>query len=222
LRADIAPLLGGAAAVGLAFVLAGSALFGPSIWRDYRARIDVTVNEKYYPNQYSLKTIFLQAAESTPSELAGNVFKPQVVKQSLDEVDIGAHRGGFLALQLALTALVLFAVAGASAMEAIAIGPFLVFIWLTVNAYYWNMLGLTALVWAARQLDRPSRLSLPLVALHASLAAYYLYQHLNWRFAEGYFMGLLLFGVFLSWTLPASARLLHFRARTDGREAVPR
>ncbi|HKA89228.1 MAG TPA: glycosyltransferase family 87 protein [Haliangiales bacterium] len=196
----------GFAAAAIALVLASSAAFGGfGVWRAYRDRIEVTQTEKYYANQYSLKTVFLQVAESTPHELSRTLLKPAVIKQSLPRVDIDSHRVAFLLVQLALTALALVAVARAGAVEALAAGPFLVFIWLTVNAYYWNMLGLTALAWAAAQLAPRGRLSLPLLALHVTWGAFYLYQHLNMGFAEGYFVALLLLGTFVVWAASAIA-----------------
>jgi hypothetical protein len=67
------------------------------------------------------------------------------------------------------------------------------------------MLGLTAVGLAARQ-ARTGRASLGLVWLHAMWAAYYLYQHLNWRFAEGYFVALLLLFAMLAWAAQAIIR----------------
>ena len=72
----------------------------------------------------------------------------------------------FFLLQLALTALVALGLRHADPIEAIAIGPLLVYVWLVVNAYYWNMLALTALAWGLRaERDR----LLPLLGLHAML-----------------------------------------------------
>jgi hypothetical protein len=199
-------LLAGGAAAAVFFVAVSSALFGGlSVWRGYRDRIAVAEHEKYYPNQYSLKTVYLQVVESTPHSLERNLFKPAEIKQALPQVDIAEHEVGFLFVRLALTLLVLAAALRADAIEAFACGPFLVFIWLTVNAYYWNMLGLTALALAWRQ-TRRERLSLGLVLLHVIWAAYYIYQHLNWRFAEGYFVALLLLFTMLVWAAQAIAR----------------
>jgi hypothetical protein len=206
LHPHILRLGAGALVAALVLVAASSAVFGGfQVWRDYRDRIAVTENEKYYPNQYSLKTVYLQVAESTPQSLRRNLFKPAEIKQSLRRVDIADHRVGFLLVRLVLTLLVLGAVARADAIEALGAGPFLVFIWLTVNAYYWNMLALTGLALAARQ-ARSGRLSVGLIALHGVWAAYYVYQHLNWRFAEGYFVALLLLGTMLAWAAQALIR----------------
>jgi hypothetical protein len=197
----VLPLASGAVLVAAVFVVASSAVFGLSIWRGYLERIGVAQVEKYYPNQYSLKTVFLQFAETTPHNLLRTLFKPAVIKQSLPAVDIAGHHAGFLATQLVLTALALFAVTRVDLLEAFAAGPFLVLIWLTVNAYYWNMLGLAGLLFAARPRERP--LSAALFGIHATWAAYYFYQHLDWRFAEGYFVALLLLGTFFAWAIQA-------------------
>src|SRR5262249_41824001 len=155
------------------------------------------------PNQYSLKTVYLQVAETSPANLTRTFLRPQVVKQSLPDVDIASHRVGFVAVQLLLTALVLAAVARGGAMDALAAGPFLVLIWLTVNAYYWNMLALTGLVWAARQLAPGGKFSWELLAMHVTFGAYYLYQHLNAGFAEGYFVAVMLLGTMIVWAAQA-------------------
>ena len=85
-------LAGGAAAAALVCVLVSSALFGGfSVWRGYKDRIAVAENEKYYPNQYSLKTVYLQVVESTPRSLERNLLKPTEIKQSLGRVDIAQH-----------------------------------------------------------------------------------------------------------------------------------
>jgi hypothetical protein len=195
----------GATAAAVIAVAASSAAFGTSAWRGYGERIAVTQAEKYYPNQYSLRTVFLQLVESTPHEIATGLFKPAVIKQSLPRVSADADRPGLVAVQIALTAAALVAIARGGAEEALAAGPFLVFIWLTVNAYYWNMLGLTALVWAGAQLER-RRLSVPLVGVHAIWGAYYLYQHLDMGFAEGYFVALLLLGLLVVWATSLISR----------------
>jgi uncharacterized membrane-anchored protein len=63
----------------------------------------------------------------------------------------------------------------------------LVFVWLTVNMYYWNMLGLLALGLAARSQRPNQRPALGmLIALHVMFMGFYLYQHLNRGLTEGY------------------------------------
>jgi len=52
-----------------------------------------------------------------------------------------------------------------------------------VNMYYWNMLGFVALGLFLRK-DRPPLGAL--LGLHAIFMFYYLYQHLNRGFSEGY------------------------------------
>jgi hypothetical protein len=196
-------VVAGAALAAAIFVAAPCAAFGgTSVWRGYLERIDVTQHEKFYGNQYSLKTVYLQLAESRPREVWEHLFRPREIKQSLARVPAGADATGLLLTRLALTALILLAVVRGGPIEALGAGPFLVYVWLTVNAYYWNMLGLTALSLATRR----ERLSAGLLALHATLAAFYLYQHLNMGFAEGYFVGLLLLGVIIVWALDALAQ----------------
>jgi len=197
-------LFGGVALSAIVFVGASAAAFGGfGIWQTYRERIAVTQQEKFYANQYSLQTVYLQAAASTPSELARGFLKPRVIKQSEPNVDVAQHRTGLLVVRLLLTLLILAAVVRAGSLEALAVGPFLIYVWLTVNAYYWNMLGLTALALAARQFALGDRLSAGLVALHVVWGAYYLYQHLNAGYAEGYFVAVLLLATLLVWAAQA-------------------
>jgi hypothetical protein len=188
----------GAVAAGALAVAISSAMFGPRVWRGYEQRIAVAEHEHFYSNQYSFKTVFLQAAFSTPGEFAANWMLPSEVKAQRPEVDTRPFRIRFLLLQLALTALVALGLRHAEPIEAIAIGPLLVYVWLVVNAYYWNMLLLPALAWTAR--PKQDRL-VPLLGLHAMLMWFYVYQHLGHGFAEGYFVGLLMLVLLVAWSV---------------------
>ena len=188
---------GAVAALALS-VAVSSAMFGPRVWRGYRERIAVAQHEHFYSNQYSFKTVFLQAAWSTPREFANNWMLPGEVKASRPEVDVTPWRFTFFFLQLALTALIALGLRHADPIEAIAVGPLLVYVWLVVNAYYWNMLMLPALAWMARK--KGDRL-VPLLGLHAILIWFYVYQHLSHGFAEGYFVGLLLLVLLVVWAV---------------------
>jgi hypothetical protein len=67
------------------------------------------------------------------------------------------------------------------------LGPLLVFTWLTVNMYYWNMLGLLVVGLVLRS-ERPNQkpaLGLA-IGVHLIFMVYYLYQHLNRSITEGY------------------------------------
>lgn len=179
----------GALASLAAALIVSSAMFGtPRVWLDYKERIDVTRAEKFYPNQYSLRTVFLQVVHSSPQELWDEWAAPREIKQGLATVDI-ASRPGFLLAQLLFTLLVAAAIARADDLSAFTLGPLLVFTWLMVNMYYWNMLGFVALGLALRK-ERPPLFAL--FGLHAILALFYLYQHTNHGHAEGYFVALLL------------------------------
>jgi hypothetical protein len=190
--------IAGAVAAGALAVGISSAMFGPRVWRGYEERIAVAEHEHFYANQYSFKTVFLQAAFSTPREFANNWMLPSDVKAQRAEVDTRPFRIRFFLLQLALTALVALGLRHAEPIEALAVGPLLVYVWLVVNAYYWNMLMLPALAWSAREED--DRL-MPLLGLHAMLMWFYVYQHLGHGFAEGYFVGLLLLVLLVAWSV---------------------
>ena len=196
--ARIPRFIGGAVAAGALAVAISAAMFGPRVWRGYEERIAVAEHEHFYANQYSFKTVFLQAAFSTPREFATNWMLPGEVKAQRPEVDTRPFRVRFLLLQLLLTALVAVGLRRAEPLEALAVGPLLVYVWLVVNAYYWNMMMLPALAWMARpKIDR----LLPLLGLHAMLMWFYVYQHLGHGFAEGYFVGLLMLALLVAWSV---------------------
>ncbi|MCA2980797.1 MAG: DUF2029 domain-containing protein [Myxococcaceae bacterium] len=181
----------------MACVAVSSALFGPSAWAEYVERIQVAQVEKFYSNQHSLTTVFLQFVGPGESPLASGLFPP-VIKQSLPEVDIKDHSLGFLLARLALTALIAVLLRRASSLEAFTLGPLLVFTWLTVNMYYWNMLSLLALGLASR----PQRhFLLMLLGLFATYITFYTYQHLNRGFAEGYLVAMCMLGLIVATAL---------------------
>lgn len=184
---------GAAAAFTLAVVISSAMFGGLGVWRGYRQRIEVARVEKYYGLQYSFRTLFLQAAASRPREFLRDWMLPPTIKQGLPDVDIHQWRWTFGLWQLLLTAIVAAALRYTDEIEALAVGPLLVYVWLIVNAYYWNMLALTALAWT-----RAGRL-VPLIGLHVVFMWFYVYQHLNHAHAGGYFVGLLLFGLLLTW-----------------------
>ncbi len=181
---------GGAVASLVAAVLLSSAMFGGTwVWADYKKRIDAARYEKYYTIQYSLKTVYLQFANSTIEEAATGLVFPREIKQARADVDIENHRVGFFIAQLAFTALALLLALRAGRVEAFTLGPLLVFIWLTVNMYYWNMLGLLALGLALR----PGRGPIAgLLGLNFMFSCFYLYQHTNHGASEPWIVALLL------------------------------
>ncbi len=160
-----------------------TAVFGHRAWLEYAARIQVAQQEKFYSIQYSLKTVYLQVAETPLREWVTNPLFPRDLKQALPEVDIANHSVPFLLIRLFFTALVVVLLWRSSTVEAFLFGPALVFIWLTVNMYYWNMLGLMALGLTLREDKRPLSL---LLGLGSTFIFFYLYQHTNRGLYEGY------------------------------------
>ena len=183
---------------GCLFGLSSAMFGGTAIWKDYAARIEVANHEKYYPNQYSLQTVFLQAVATANAPVGGSIFMPPRIKQELKEVDVQDFAAPLLATRIVLTLLLLAFLLRAGEIEAMTAGPFFVFVWLTVNAYYWNMLMLPALGWAARR-NTDGRMLAPLLGLHAMLMTYYLYQHTNHGYAEGYFTACMMLILFVVW-----------------------
>lgn len=200
----------GVVIAGLVCVAVSSAMFGGlEVWKSYKLRITTAQVEKFYSNQYSFRTTFLQMRHSSLTEFAQGWMEPRNVKQSLPDVNIADHAASFLVCQLLLTAVLATALVRGDAFEAMAVGPLLVYIWLVVNAYYWNMLMLPALAWGLREADGRRGRLVPLLGLHVILIWFYIYQHLNHGFAEGYFVGLLMFVMIFvytwnAWTRPAT------------------
>lgn len=175
----------GAFVAGALAVASSAVLFGPSTWVEYAQRIQVAQVEKYYSIQYSLKTVYLQFITSGPSEWIQGIF-PAEIKQARADVDIKDYGFGFLVARLVFTALIAVLVRRAGDLEAFLMGPLLVFTWLTVNMYYWNMLGLFAMGLALRKEKPPFAM---LLGLHFIFMVFYLYQHLNRGGSEAYAVG---------------------------------
>lgn len=94
---------------------------------------------------------------------------------------------GLFFAQLLFTLVIVVLIRRATDVEAFLLGPLLVFIWLTVNMYYWNMLGLLVVGLVLRS-ERPNQkpaLGLA-IGFHLIFMVYYLYQHLNRSITEGY------------------------------------
>ncbi|MDX2009043.1 MAG: glycosyltransferase 87 family protein [Myxococcaceae bacterium] len=180
-----------AAIAVVACVVLSTVFFGASAWPEYVERIQVAQVEKFYSNQHSLKTVFLQFVAPGESPLTSGLFPP-VIKQSLPDVDIKDYAFGFLLARLALTAVIVVLLRRASYLEAFTLGPLLVFTWLTVNMYYWNMLSLLALGLVARP---QKHFLVMLLGLFGAYITYYTYQHLNRGFAEGYLVATIMLGL---------------------------
>ena len=181
----------GAFASALTAVLLSSAMFGGFwAWKEYKQRIDVARDEKFYSIQYSLQTVYLQFTNSSAEELVkGGWLFPAEIKQARADVDINAQSSGFFLIKLLFTLLVVVLILRADDIQAFTLGPLLVLIWLIVNMYYWNMLGFLALGLFLRK-ERPALGAL--LGLHFILIVYYLYVHLNRGFSEGYAVAVML------------------------------
>ncbi len=174
---------------GLVLVVVAAGLFGVDSWAKYAQRIQVAQVEKFYTIQYSLKTVFLQFAAPGQSGLFAGIF-PSGLKQALPEVDIADYSVSFLVTRLAFTALIALLIRKTTSdIEAFFFGPLLVFTWLTVNMYYWNMLGFLAMALVMRAHARALAM---VIGLHLIFMVYYLYQHLNRGATEAYAVAFLL------------------------------
>jgi hypothetical protein len=160
------------------------------VWSDYKRRIDAAVHEKFYNIQHSLKTVYLQVEESSASEFAVHWLFPAEMKQQRPDVDIGDHEIGFKFFQILFTLMVVVLLLRTDEIGAFTLGPLLVFVWLTTNMYYWNMMGLLALGLMRREGQKPALGAL--MGLCGIYMTYYLYEHTNHGFSEGYAVALLL------------------------------
>ena len=180
----------GAVVVGTGVVAIAAAMFGPQAWVEYARRIEVAQVEKFYAIQYSLKTVYLQLAAGSWAVWGQGLF-PSELMQARRDVDIAQYAWGFWAVRLAFTWLVAQLIRRADDVESFVMGPLLVFAWLTVNMYYWNMLGLLAMGLVLRK-DRQRPALALLIGLHVVFMFFYLYQHLNRGFTEGFAVASLL------------------------------
>ncbi|MFT3708362.1 MAG: glycosyltransferase family 87 protein [Archangium sp.] len=97
------------------------------------------------------------------------------------------YSGGLFIAQLLFTLVILVLIRRADDVEAFLLGPLLVFTWLTVNMYYWNMLGLMAVGLVMRSERKNQKPALFLaIGFHLAFMIYYVYQHLNRNISEGY------------------------------------
>ena len=156
---------------------------GPRDVAGLRERIAVAQHEHTTATNIPSTTVFLQVADSSRASSQNWVLPPDVKRRRI-RTSTSRKALQFFFCQLMLTVLVAFGLRLAEPIEAIAIGPFLVYVWLVVNAYYWNMLMLPALAWTARENERPPRARSSGTARDADW--FYLYQHLSRRLAEGY------------------------------------
>jgi hypothetical protein len=213
-RFAVATVGSGAAIVLLSSAMFG----GFWVWGDYKKRIDAAVTERFYSIQYSLRTVYLQVEESSLAELTGvgvawvdprtggmvppntpgadwhlvtlpqSIFFPAEMKQARNDVDIADHQIGFKLIQLLFTAMVLLLILRTDEIGAFCLGPLLVFTWLIVNMYYWNMFALMAIGLARREGQDPALGAL--MGLHGIFMMFFLYQHTNHGMSEGYIVAL--------------------------------
>jgi Glycosyltransferase family 87 len=178
----------GSVATGAVAVSLSAAFFGWGSWVEYAQRIQVAQVEKFYTIQYSLKTVYLQLAASDFNIIAQHFF-PSALAQALPNVDIADHAVGFWAARLLFTGMVYVLVRRASDVEAFLMGPLLVFTWLTVNMYYWNMWGLFAIAMLVR-MQRHQTMRGMLIGILVMNMFFYFHQHLNRALTEGYICSL--------------------------------
>ena len=126
------------------------------------------------------------------------------------------YSSGFFVARLLFSLLIVVLIRKADDVEAFLLGPLLVFTWLTVNMYYWNMLGLLALglmLRATRPHQRPTFGML--IGLHVVFMVFYLYVHLNRGLTEGYAVAWMLAALILGTALAELKAVLPAR-RAEG------
>ncbi|MBL8956512.1 MAG: DUF2029 domain-containing protein [Myxococcaceae bacterium] len=244
-------MLAGTVISGTAIVALASIMFGGFwVWPEYQRRMQTTVRERFYSNQYSLRTVYLQWQVSlgcsmsdcrsenlecsaavckgccdpngrrSIDSLASTWLFPAEMKQGRNDVDVADHQFGLKLFQLLFTLAVFLLVLRTDEIGAFTLGPLLVCVWLVVNAYYWNMLGLVALGLALREGQKPALGAL--IGLHAMFMTYYLYVHTNRGMSEGYMVALqllLLIAVFAFFEYRAvKAELMELFGTLSGRK----
>ncbi len=120
------------------------------------------------------------------------------MKQARNDVDAADHVFGLTFFQLLFTAMVLLLVLRTDDIGAFCLGPLLVFTWLTVNMYYWNMFALLAIGLTRREDQKPALGAL--MGLNVIFMGLYLYQHTNHGMSEGYFVALALCAWLITFT----------------------
>jgi hypothetical protein len=140
-------VVGTAIVTALVFVGMSAAYFGGfQIWKDYDARMLVTLHEHYYSNQHSFRDIFLQALHIGSLRDLG--WSPQPVAASLPEVRIEDYAVAFGLAQAALVLAIGWVASRHPLERAIAFGPLVVYAMLVTNLYYWQILLFCALGFA--------------------------------------------------------------------------
>jgi hypothetical protein len=137
----------GFAVAGLALSVALSAAYygDAGLWRDYADRMRVTLEERYYRRNHSLRDLFLQAVDEPASLWTP---WPRRIVAAEPAVSIDAVRVPFALVQTLFVAGLAAWAARQPARVAFAVGPLAVFVLLVSNRYYWQMWMLSAMVLA--------------------------------------------------------------------------
>lgn len=131
----------------LALVGASAAYFGGfQIWRDYDARMLVTLEEHYYSNQHSFRDVFLQLANVGSLRDLG--WAPRTITASLDTTRIDDYAVAFTLARVALLLVIGWVASRHPIEQAIAFGPLAVYVVLVTNLYYWQITLFCALGFA--------------------------------------------------------------------------
>jgi hypothetical protein len=158
-------VVGTAVVTALVFVGMSAAYFGGfQIWKDYDARMLVTLHEHYYSNQHSFRDVFLQALNVHGIRDLG--FSPRPIAASLPDVRIEDHPVAYGIARAVLVLGIGFAASRHPLEKAIAFGPLVVYAMLVTNLYYWQILLFCALGFAQGYKESP-RLFGYLVAVFA-------------------------------------------------------
>ncbi len=138
IRREHVVVVGVAVVTALAFVGASAAYFGGfQIWRDYDARMLVTLHEHYYSNQHSFRDVFLQLHHVDALRDLG--WAPSPVAASQEHVRIEDYPVSFGLARAAFVLAVGWCASRHPIERAIAFGPLVVYAMLVTNLYYWQI-----------------------------------------------------------------------------------
>lgn len=173
------------------FVGASAVYFGGfQIWRDYDARMLVTLHEHYYSNQHSFRDVFLQLANLEGLRDLG--WAPRTIAASVEAVRIEDYAVSFTLARLALLAVVGWVASRHPLEQAIAFGPLAVYVVLVTNLYYWQIALFCALGFAQTYRQSPRSFGY-LVATYAFVLTSLLFERTGSGRLLGYFGSIRLF-----------------------------
>ncbi len=180
------------------FVVSSIVLGGFGTWDQYVERILITLHEKHYNDNYSFRDVFLQVTTDGPRALFDWMPWPKAAAHQ--NIFIERFAVSFALARAAMLALLVFVISRhKDDAFALGMGAFFVYVVFVTNMYYWQMLLLPTLAFAAGYRKDPRRLLFLLFTCVFLMASYVAVHWPSVSGLEGYFGSywLLLFCLFL-------------------------